>query len=64
MNQNQGAESTISFLTALAEMQLSEHLIREPDTETVVDEPAVLPDADDGAIEILEFRVKAEVEGE
>ena len=64
VNQNQGAESTISFLTALAEMQLSEHLIHEPDTETVVDEPAVLPDADDGAIEILEFRVKAEVEGE
>jgi len=41
-NQNQGAESTLAFLMALAEMRLSEHVIREPDTSAEAEIPARL----------------------
>ncbi len=60
VNQNQGAESTLSFLMALAEMQLSEHLIREPDTETVVEEPAMLTEVETEAEEALEAGTEPE----
>ncbi len=62
VNQNQGAESTVSFLMALAEMQLSEHLIREPDTEAVAEEPPVLPDVERETEEALEAASEAEAE--
>ncbi len=49
---------------ALAEMQLSEHLIREPDTEAVAIKPPVLPDVEKETEEALEAASESEAGGE
>ena len=62
VNQNQGAESTLAFLMALAEMQLSEHVIREPDTGLAIEEPAKLTEVEAEVEETLEAEIETEVE--
>jgi hypothetical protein len=64
VNQNQGAESTLSFLMALAEMELSEHLIHEPDTEVAVEEPAMLTEVEAESHGALDAEVEAETTSE
>lgn len=62
VNQNQGAESTLAFLMALAEMQLSEHVIREPDTEIEAEEPAKLTEVETDIEEGVDTEGEVEAE--